>query len=75
MQPYGEANFYSKSDPQKQLGAGLSDLELSLRLRYEIHRQVAPYLGVGWFKRFGSAVVTGEGGDELELVAGLRAWF
>lgn len=75
LQPYSEVNFYSKSDPQRQIGDGLSDLELSLRLRYEIRRQVAPYLGVAWFKRFGDAVSAGEGSNELELVAGLRAWF
>jgi len=79
LQPYAEANFYSKSDPQRLTGAGLSDLELSLRLRYEIRRQLAPYVGVGWFKRFGDAAelsrAVGEGGDEVELVAGIRAWF
>jgi copper resistance protein B len=79
LQPYGEANFYSKSDPGRQLGSGLSDLELSLRLRYEVRRELAPYIGVGWFKRFGStaglARAAGEGSDELELVAGVRIWF
>lgn len=75
LQPYGEANFYSKSDPRREVGDGLSDLELSLRLRYEIRRQVAPYLGIAWFKRFGDAAGAGEGSSEVELVAGLRAWF
>ena len=75
LQPYGEANFYSKSDPQREVGDGLSDLELSLRLRYEIRREVAPYLGVAWLKRFGAAAAAGEGSDEVELIAGLRAWF
>lgn len=75
LQPYGEANLYSKSDPQRQVGDGLSDLELSLRLRYEIRRELAPYLGVAWLKRFGDAATAGEGSNELELVAGLRAWF
>jgi len=79
LQPYGEANFYSKADPARQLGSGLSDIELSLRLRYEVRRELAPYVGVGWFKRFGGtaelARAAGEGGDELELIAGLRIWF
>jgi copper resistance protein B len=79
LQPYGEANFYSKADPARQLGSGLSDLELSLRLRYEVRRELAPYLGVGWFRRFGEtaelARAAGEGSDELELIAGLRIWF
>jgi copper resistance protein B len=79
LQPYAEANFYSKSDPRRQIGSGLSDLELSLRLRYEVRRELAPYVGVGWFKRFGDtaelARSAGEGSDELELIAGLRIWF
>jgi copper resistance protein B len=79
LQPYGEANFYSKADPARQLGSGLSDIELSLRLRYEVRRELAPYLGVGWFRRFGRtaelARAAGEGSDELELIAGLRIWF
>jgi copper resistance protein B len=79
LQPYGEVNFYSKSDPQRIEGEGISDLELSLRLRYEIRREVAPYVGVGWFRRFGDADDlarhAGEGSDEAQLIAGLHAWF
>jgi copper resistance protein B len=79
LQPYGEVNAYSKSDAQRDLGSGLSDLELSLRLRYEVRREFAPYLGVGWFKRFGNtaelARAGGEGSDEVQLVAGLHVWF
>jgi copper resistance protein B len=79
LQPYGEANLYGKSDPGRQLGSGLSDLELGLRLRYEVRRELAPYLGVGWFKRFGAtaelARAAGEGSDEVELIAGARFWF
>jgi copper resistance protein B len=79
VQPYGEANLYGKSDPERQVGSGLSNLELSLRLRYEVRREFAPYLGVGWFKRFGEAAelarAAGEGSDEVQLVAGLRIWF
>jgi copper resistance protein B len=79
LQPYGEVNLYAKSDPERQLGSGLSDLELSLRLRYEVRRELAPYVGVGWFRRFGEtaelARLAGEGSDEVQLVAGLHIWF
>ncbi len=47
LQPYSEINLYSKADPDRQLGSGLSDLELSLRLRYEVRRELAPYVGGG----------------------------
>jgi len=79
LQPYAEANLYGKADPRRQIGSGLSDMELSLRLRYEVRRELAPYLGVGWFKRFAGtaelARAAGEGSDEMELIAGLRVWF
>src|SRR3569833_1036208 len=79
LQPYVEANLYGKADPRRQIGAGLADIELSLRLRYEVRRELAPYLGMGWIRRFSGtaelARAAGEGTDELELIAGLRAWF
>ncbi len=79
LQPYMEANLYGKSDPQRLVGSGLSDLELSLRLRYEVRREWAPYVGVGWFRRFGQSAnfarAAGEGSDEVQLVAGMRVWF
>jgi copper resistance protein B len=47
-----------------------------VRLRYEIRREFAPYVGVGWFRRFGNtaelARLAGEGTDEAQLVAGVR---
>ncbi len=79
LQPYAEANLYGKADLRRQISSGLSDIELSLRLRYEVRRELAPYVGVGWFKRFGASAelarAAGEGSDELELIAGLRVWF
>jgi copper resistance protein B len=79
LQPEGEANLYSKSDPGRQVGSGLSDLEIGLRLRYELLRQFAPYVGVVWSRRFGesAALVRAAGGDasEVQVVLGLRAWF
>jgi len=67
LQPYAEVNLYTQSDPARGVGSGLSDLEISLRLRYEVRRQFAPYMGVGWFKHVG--------GNDLEFLAGLRMWF
>jgi copper resistance protein B len=79
LQPYGEINLYSKAEPERLIGSGVSDLELSLRLRYEVRRELAPYLGVGWFRRFGESAelarVAGEGSDEVALLAGMRLWF
>ncbi len=79
LQPEGEANIYGKADPARQLGSGLADLEIGLRLRYEIVRQFAPYIGVVWSRNFGGTAnyVREAGGDpsDVQFVVGLRAWF
>jgi copper resistance protein B len=78
LQPEGEANLYGKSDPARQLGSGLSDLEIGLRLRYEVRRKFAPYVGVVWVRSFGGTAdrVRQSGGNpsDVQFVAGLRAW-
>jgi len=79
LQPSLEANFYGRDDPQRGIGSGLSDIEAGLRLRYEIHRAFAPYIGVVWQQRFGRsrdfARAEGESADDLQFVAGFRVWF
>jgi copper resistance protein B len=79
LQPEGEANLYGKSDPARQLGSGLSDLEIGLRLRYELRREFAPYIGVVWSRQFGGTAdyVRESGGNpsEVQFAAGLRVWF
>jgi copper resistance protein B len=78
LQPEGEANLYGKSDPARQLGSGLSDLEIGLRLRYEVRREFAPYIGVVWSRQFGGTAdrVRESGGNpsDVQFVVGVRAW-
>lgn len=79
LQPEFEANAYGRSDPARRLGSGLSDASLGLRLRYEFHRQFAPYVGVVWERRFGGtanfARQDGQGLFDRQWVAGFRIWF
>ena len=79
LQPFAEANLYGRSDPEHQIGSGLSDLEVSVRLRYEIRREFAPYIGFVWLRRFGGTadLARSAGGEasDLELAVGLRIWF
>jgi len=74
-----ELNAYGKSDPMRGIAAGVSDAEFGLRLRYEIRREFAPYVGVEWHRRFGSRASVFDTGDErafdTQAVAGLRLWF
>lgn len=79
LQPEMELNIYTKADPQRLIGAGFSDLDTGLRLRYEISRKFAPYIGVAYEKKFGRAgtlaSAAGEKTDALRFVLGLRSWF
>lgn len=79
LQPRIEANFFGKSDVERGLGSGLSDATAGLRLRYEIWREFAPYVGVEWARKFGDtediARVAGDDPRESRVVAGLRFWF
>ena len=79
LTPEFEVNLHTKDDPEVDVGAGLSDLQLGLRVRYEIRREFAPYIGVNWIKQFGQTAdyARAEGGDtsDIQLVAGIRAWF
>ena len=79
LQPRAEANFYGRNDPQRGVGAGLADSQFGLRLRYEIRRELAPYIGVNWSHAYGNSATAlrgdGEPTSEARLVAGIRAWF
>ena len=79
LQPKVELNLYGRDDPQRAIGAGLSDAEFGLRLRYEVRREIAPYIGVVYRQRYGHtadfARAQGESTDDLQFVAGLHAWF
>lgn len=79
LQPKLEVNIYGKGDPQRGIGSGLSDSELGVRLRYEIKREFAPYIGVVWRERYGhTATLAREQGErvgELQFTAGLHFWF
>ena len=79
VQPRIEANLYGKSDPERQLGRGLSDLTTGVRVRYEFTRQLAPYVGVEWAGLYGRtadyARANGERTRDTRWLAGLRFWF
>lgn len=79
LQPEFELNFYGKADPQRRLGSGLSEAMFGLRLRYEIHRQFAPYVGVVWTQRYGGTADFARDAHQpvfdRQWVAGLRIWF
>jgi copper resistance protein B len=79
LQPRFELNAYGRDDPAAHTGSGLSDAAFGLRLRYEIRREFAPYVGVEWSRRFGRSTEgppdrEDERGD-VEIVVGVRFWY
>ena len=70
LQPRIEVNLAAQDVPEQRIAAGVSSLELGLRLRYEIAREFAPYVGVNWERRYGPA-----GGGGAALALGIRTWF
>jgi copper resistance protein B len=79
LQPRVEVNGYGKSDEARGIGAGLSEAQAGLRLRYEFTRQFAPYIGVERTGKFGQtanlARAEGESTGATRWVAGVRFWF
>ena len=79
LQPSLGINAYGKRDAERDIGSGFSSSTVGLRLRYEINRQFAPYIGVEHSNKFGDtkALVRAafEPSAETRWVAGVRAWF
>lgn len=61
------------------VGAGLSELDVGLRFRYEITREFAPHIGITYFGQYGATAdyVSAAGGStqQIRLTVGLRTWF
>lgn len=78
LQPRLEVNLAAQDEADARVGAGLSDVELGLRLRYEITREFAPYVGLSWARRYGTtaryARADGEATGGLALAVGVRGW-
>ncbi len=79
LQPRVEFNAYGRRDDARAIGAGPADLTAGFRLRYELSRQFAPYLGIEWTRLFGTTadLAREEGAATLDtrLLAGVRVWF
>ena len=79
LQPAIEANFAVQRVRELNVGSGFNDLELGLRLRYEFTREVAPYIGINYTRRFGDTAryfrAVGGRAEATEFVTGIRLFF
>lgn len=79
LEPELELNAAVQEVPAFGIGSGLNDLELAARARYEIVRELAPYVGISWTRRLGEtadiARLDGRAVSDANFVAGLRWWY
>lgn len=79
LQPIAEVEVYGKRDPERGIGAGLSSIETGLRVRYEIRRELAPYVGITWDRKLFGTADFARARDEqpgrTRIAFGLRTWF
>lgn len=79
LQPRAELNFAAQSSEDIGVGAGLTDAEIGIRLRYDIAREFAPYVGVQYERAFGKRRdflrEEGESPGGFSFLAGIRFWF
>lgn len=79
LQPRLDFDAAVQSTEKFGVGAGVNSLGLGLRLRYEIRREFAPYIGVHWLRRLGETadISRRDGGraEDIAVVSGVRLWF
>ena len=78
LQPRFESELAWQEVREFDVGQGLNYADLSVRLRYEIEREFAPYFGISWIRSLGESedLIRRAGGEEsdLSLVFGVSAW-
>lgn len=79
LQPRFETSIALQEVKKYGVGQGINDIDLGVRLRYEIRREFAPYVGVSWNRKLGDtadlADDEGEDTDVISFVVGVRVWF
>jgi copper resistance protein B len=76
--PRAEINIGAR-DADYGLGGGLQNTELGLRLKYQVVREFAPYIGVRWEQKYGDTRhithAEGEDASSTAFVVGISAWY
>ena len=74
LTPSIQLSAYTKDNEEMGIGSGFSNITIGTRLRYEITREFAPYIGVEWNKNLGNTNDISSL-DEVYAVVGMRFWF
>lgn len=79
LQPRFDTNVAVQRVRRFSVGKGFNDVGLGLRLRYEIRREFAPYIGISWERKLSDtadiARREGERVGTFAVVLGVRLWF
>ncbi len=79
LQPSLKTTLNGKEHAQHQQGSGLAELQTGLRLRYDVTRRFAPYLGIQQHDFLGKTAdlraQQGQTNHETTWLAGVRWWF
>ncbi len=79
IEPSAEVNVAFSDDEAIGIAAGFNDVELGLRLRYEIVREFASYVGVHWERKLGNTADLArddrEDTDIFSFVMGVKIFF
>ena len=79
LQPRLELEAAAQPVEENAVGQGLNEFELGARLRYEVRREFAPYVGISWTRKTGetAGVARRTGGEDSDfsVVLGVRTWY
>ncbi len=79
LQPFLETSLFMQDVPYLDTGAGLSEAEIGLQLRYEFTRNFAPYARLGYERKLGEtasiAIANGHDRDTINAILGVRLLF
>lgn len=79
LSPEITVSLYTKDDPVRGIGSGLSSINTGIRLLYEVKREFAPYIGLTWSNKFADTadIAKANGGESSDsaVVIGFSAWF
>jgi copper resistance protein B len=68
-----------KEDVVREVTRGVNEVSVGMRLRYEIRREFAPYVGFEWVKKIGNAAdlmrALGEDDEALHAALGVKMWW
>lgn len=79
LQPRIKFEFSAQDIPKIETGSGLTSINAGLRLRYEVVRELAPYIGVEWQRSLGETKnyvdAAGDDAERTVFVVGMRVWY